>query len=492
VQPASTGSVTGRAQTLSFLDPTVNAVEGRTLSGVIGTFFNPGSTAPASAYAATVHWGDGASSAATVGGTGAAAGFQISGTHLYHQAGRYNVQINLTGPGGQSLLINHTTAVVAEAPLTGHAVTYGAKPGTYNNDVVGYFSDPNTLSQAKDFSATVAWGDGSTSAGLVNGGNGLFTVTGRHTYVRTGTYSVNVTVRDTGGGTASWTSTLYVGTRPAGTGLLGSDPPIEPVEGVAVPVNMVVATFTDGDGNTDPTRYTATIQWGDGHVTSSNPVVYDNNAAQFEVQAGNNGNTYAEEGGKVIQVQITDNADGNTDNITCPCVVDDAPLHGVPATPGPATAGTAWTGSLLTLTDRDPGGAATDYTATVAWGDGQTSAGTVSGSGPFTVGGTHIYAQGGSYNIVVTTDDGGGATTVQGIGPISVSGLNGKGQNLTVAAGALVMVPVATFTDSDGNTNPNNYTATINWGDGNPTVPGLVSYDMTNHVFDVMASSTNP
>ena len=52
-----------------------------------------------------------------------------------------------------------------------------------------------------------------------------------------------------------------------------------------------------------------------------------------------------------------------------------------------ATEGGQFTGAVGTFTDLDPGGVSTDYNATIHWGDGTTTAGTVSGSagGPFTV-----------------------------------------------------------------------------------------------------------
>jgi hypothetical protein len=225
-------------QNLSFLDPTFNAVEGQTFSGPIGTFFNPTSSAPPSAYSATVQWGDGATSTGTVSAavslaSSASAGLTISGSHLYVDDGSYNVQITVNGPGGQTLLINQTTAQVADAPLTGQAVTYGAKPGTYN-DVVGSFTDPNALALPKDFTASIGWGDGSTSVGLVNGQAGRFNVTGRHD-LPVGTYPVTVTVQDQGGSTTSWTSTLYIGTRPAGSSLLATDPTVSATEGQLSP-----------------------------------------------------------------------------------------------------------------------------------------------------------------------------------------------------------------------------------------------------------------
>src|SRR5207302_9699228 len=52
---------------------------------------------------------------------------------------------------------------------------------------------------AGDFSASIDWGDGTTTVGTVTGGNGSFTVSANgangHTYADEGTQKITVTVR---------------------------------------------------------------------------------------------------------------------------------------------------------------------------------------------------------------------------------------------------------------------------------------------------------
>src|SRR5207302_853986 len=59
-----------------------------------------------------------------------------------------------------------------------------------------------------------------------------------------------------------------------------------------------------------------------------------------------------------------------------------------------------------TFTDPDSSAVATDYAATIEWGDGTTTTGSVSGSaGSFSVSGSHTYAEENSYPLTVTISD---------------------------------------------------------------------------------------
>jgi Tol biopolymer transport system component len=69
-----------------------------------------------------------------------------------------------------------------------------------------------------------------------------------------------------------------------------------------------------------------------------------------------------------------------------------------------------FTGVVATFTDADPDGTVADHSATVAWGDGTTSVGTV-GAG-FTVTASHRYAAAGTYAVKVTIKDRRGAGAV--------------------------------------------------------------------------------
>src|SRR5262249_19242022 len=140
-----------------------------------------------------------------------------------------------------------------------------------------------------DYTATIDWGDGATGdPGTVTAdGQGGFTVSGAHTYSKSGDFTVHVTIKDAGGSTATTAATVT----PASNSVL---PPVpgtaNAVEGV--PFTGVVASFTDSNAATAARDFTATIDWGNGH-TSAGMVTFNSATGRFEVWGTN---TYAEEG----------------------------------------------------------------------------------------------------------------------------------------------------------------------------------------------------
>ncbi len=151
------------------------------------------------ATSATITWGDGtAASAGAVDSLG-----QVTGTHTYAEEGIYHAQISWKNSDGAS----ETTPFdvkVADAPLTASPVNFTAVAGTSFNGSVATFTDANPGGQASDFTASIAWGDGTQSAGKVTSSpSGGFIVTGTHTYASTGGFKTTVTINDVGGASAT-------------------------------------------------------------------------------------------------------------------------------------------------------------------------------------------------------------------------------------------------------------------------------------------------
>jgi N-acetylneuraminic acid mutarotase len=91
--------------------------------------------------------------------------------------------------------------------------------------------------------------------------------------------------------------------------------------------------------------------------------------------------------------------------------VADAPLTFIIRNSLNMTEGTSFSGVVGTFFDADPSGVASEYVATISWGDGSSSEGTVSsnGQGGFDVSGSHTYVEDGSYVLDLSVGDLGGA-----------------------------------------------------------------------------------
>ena len=192
---------------------TVSAVEGAELSAATATFTDPAGPEAASGnnYTATIDWGDGttASPGTITLGNG---NFTATGTHTYVEEGSFTVTTTVDHEG--MLSTSTSTATVQDAPLT---VTAAAKPSSPQvfTGTTATFTDADPNGTSIDYAATIDWGDGRTSAGVVDGGP-LFTVSGSHTYTSTGTFRVTSTVKDHGPGTSVTSSVLVFAFAPGG------------------------------------------------------------------------------------------------------------------------------------------------------------------------------------------------------------------------------------------------------------------------------------
>lgn len=124
----------------------------------------------------------------------------------------------------------------------------------------------------------------------------------------------------------------------------------------------------------------------------------------------------------------------------------------------------------------NPNALASDYGASIEWGDGTASVGTIRPrvGGGFEILGSHAYANEGTYTTTVRVgargEDGSAASTVAlGNGQFVATDapLAAKGTTPTgVVAGSSWTGVVATFVDTNPNSPVSDYTALIRWGDG--------------------------
>jgi hypothetical protein len=378
-----------------------SATEGTALPNTtaVATFTDNVTSDAAGDFTATINWGDGTTTTGTV--VGSAGSFTVEGGHTYGDEGSDPASVTLTHTADQLQATASGTVSAAEGDvLTPQGTTIGATVNQAFSGAVATFSDTDTANVAGDFTATVDWGDGTTTTGTVVGSNGAFTVDGSHTYATGGKFTVHVQGADDSPGTATFATTST-----ATVGFPGQVVLTAATEGKKLPNATAVATFTDNTPGDTASSFTATIAWGDG-VTTAGTV--EGSGGMFTVDGGHR---YADEGSDTATVTLTRTSDQLQSTASGSVAVAENDVltpHGTIAVAVPTFSGT-----IATFTDTDTFNVKGDFAASIDWGDGTTTAGTVSGSnGSFSVNGTHTYTQTALETVKVKlTDDAPGTAT---------------------------------------------------------------------------------
>jgi hypothetical protein len=373
----------------------------------VATFSDDDLNDTAADFTATVDWGDGSpldtgKGIGTVTVTGSNGSFTVTGAHTYTDEGSDSVIATITRNANQQTVSMTGTVSVGEFDqLSVAPVGVVGNPGQLLSNVpVANFSTTylgNNL--PNDFTATIDWGDGTTSAGTVAAGNGSLQVLGSHTYltggpyILGGQYTFTVNVADDAPGTA--TATARFGT--ALINFAGQMALHSVAEGTTQPIP--VANFIDYLGETAD-KFTASIDWGDGVTT---PGIVTASGAMLTVSGGH---AYADEGSDQVSVTLTRTSDQVHTTVSGSVAVAEADsLTGHPVS-FTTHAHQAFTGTVATFDDTYAANVPGDLVATIDWGDGTTTAGTVSGgSGTFTVSGAHTYANPGQDTVTVRLAD---------------------------------------------------------------------------------------
>jgi PKD repeat protein len=535
-------------------------------------------------YTASIDWGDQSTSPGTVTATTWDVGgndYVVSGTHTYATAGQYTVTITIAAPDGSTTATTATATVQPEAQnLVVSGLDFNASPGSAFSGTVAYFFDGNSNpgwpapvssaaraagkpsakapTKAKDstatYTASIDWGDGTTATpGTVSAvGPGLagasYTVAGTHTYTKAGQYTVTITITAPDGSTTTGTATATV--QPEADNLIVTGLDFNAAPGIAF--SGTVAYFADCSGNaggpapttyaarkagrgaarsadTTTPAYTASIDWGDGTTTSGTVAsAYDGSVARFYSVTGTH--TYPQAGQYTVTITITAPDGSSTSAMATATVQPDADSLIVTGVDFNTTPGTAFSGTVAYFSNfsglgEDPSpvtyGTATagkpstksadtttaTYAASIDWGDGTTTAGTVSDTydafiGSFyAVAGTHTYASAGQYTVTITitapdgsSTSGTATATVQPesnnivLGALDFTAVPGTAFTGTVAyfsdcgagQGEYPFMPTYTAQATSaaptraGDTTTPTYSASINWGDGT-TTDGTVS-----------------
>ncbi len=380
--------------------------------------------------------------------------------------------------------------------------------------------DAGIQATAAQFGATIAWGDGSTSAGTIvqdASDPTVFYVYGTHTY--TGTTSplpTTLTVR-----TQPTSTTVLIGSSPvtfntlAETGSDGDEAtitatelaalvptvygvPIHGVEGGAL-TNALVGAFTSSATAT-AADFVATVAWGDGTTTTGTIVQDASNPSVYYIYGSHT--YYAPGQGLATSITVKSLATsfqqlvggspvtffrpaGAAVSQASQAFIDDAPIDvAVNAVSGFENIAIATSDPIVaTFTDLggvDPSDAdpAAGYTATIYWGDGSAGVGAVSiqrigTTTRFIVtAAPHIYATPGSYPITVVVAQAGEPTLGIGTGVATIADapLNQTSSQPTIPDATegvrIVDARLGSFVDANPLATTDQFTVTVDWGDG--------------------------
>jgi PKD repeat protein len=444
-------------------------------------------------YSASIDWGDGsgADTNATVTWSAASQAFTVFGSHTYAEEGANIVHVAISH--GNAIGVPTLTAVVtvADAQITAPVGANLPAMGQENVSIgaitgIATFTDPAGVgaeSPASDFTATIDWGDNTSSSGTIFAlGSGNYRVDApAHVYAEEGTYAVTVTVtHDLLAPVTSNAQTIIVADQQL-TNLSAGNLPPTIFENTSTGPLIGIATFSDPAGpEADGTAaYAATVHWGDATTATGTVVGLGNGNYRVDAPA----HIYGEEGTYSVTVTLTHDTLAAVSAPTQMIVVTDQQITNLASANLPASGNEAAAiGAIIGIaTFTDPAGvgteAAGDFGAAILWGDGATSAGTIVslGGGSYRVDApAHTYSEEGTYTVTVTVQH-------DLLAPVTSAGqvitiADQQLTNLTAAnlpptglEGAPIgpVTGIASFTDPAGADATGDYTAVINWGDGN-------------------------
>jgi PKD repeat protein len=303
----------------------------------------------------------------------------ITCNHVYKDNGLYKVTLTVIDKDGDQANGTFNIKVNNVVPKLDAMINQKSDEGQ-NIVINASFTDVGVLDTHK---ASIDWGDGTLSDGIITESNGSGTINANHVYNNNGEYQATLTIIDKDDSEAKGTFNVTISNK-APIVDAGSDQTVD--EGQKV---VISAKFTD-DSVLD--THKAFIDWGDG--TFSDGIVTESKVTGDHIY-GNNGNY-------IVKVSVIDNDGGQSEDILSVVVSNQAPEI------AKVSDLTVNEGQNIVINAKfTDAGILGTHRATIDWGDNSPVVeGIVQESnGSGTVTGNHVYINNGIYKAIVKVID---------------------------------------------------------------------------------------
>ena len=388
-----------------------------------------------------------------------------------------------------------STAIVAGPVLTPLPTVITPSIGQPFTGIVASFFDTNTSNASQDLSATITWGNGNVTTGTVIqvlATPELFEVQGTNTYTAAGTYPVSVLIVNTGGQSATASSTAIV----AAPTLMATGTTFPATPGIPLLINTVVANFVDTNLNATDQTIMAVINWGDGK-SSPGTVKATGSPGSYSVVATHTYATTNMTDSFAVVVTIADPS-GQTATASSTATVI-SPVITPIGTTITAIVNQPLPSSTIVSSFLDASDTVGNLHATITWGDGNITPGIVMlepGTDRFDFYGSNTYKTPGTFSIsVLLVNATGQSATAISTAIVATSVLTPIPMSVSFTAGTAPTSPVTvgSFFDSTPNVTATILTASINWGTGSQISPGTITTSPTTPgLFLVSGTNTYP
>jgi probable HAF family extracellular repeat protein len=220
-------------------------------------------------------------------------------------------------------------------------------------------------------SAIIDWGDGTTSHGTLSASGNDLLVSGSHKYAKQGYFPTRISLSDASGPLGQATGEAVV----ADTKFTLAPVAISAFSGV--PFSGKIATLTDVPSGDVAADFNVSINWGDG--TTSAGTLQTTAAGKYDVHGSH---TWATPGTKSVVITVTERGSASGQGHTIKI-----------------TSNKSFSGTVAQMQLPLPGSLPGDYVATIDWGDGKKSTGTLTlaADGTAILKGSHTYAATGNF-----------------------------------------------------------------------------------------------